>query len=217
MNSTLIAVRNELRPLFVATAALLVITSVVYPLAVTGIAQAVFNDDANGSVVTVSGEEIGSSLIGQDFSAPEYFHLRPSAAGAGYDASSSGGSNFGPTSAKLIQGGPDDPSTPDVDESFAGIQQRAQAYREENGLAADTVIPADAVTASASGLDPHISPANARLQVARVAKARGASDEDVRKLVDDHTDGRALGFIGEPRVNVLELNIALDRQFPTSK
>src|SRR5690349_8499025 len=124
MNSTMIAIRDELRPLFVATAALLVITTVIYPLAITGIAQALFNDKSNGSIVTVNRQDVGSSLIGQAFSGPQYFHGRPSAAGSGYDASSSSGSNLGPTSARLINGAQDDPSTPGVDESFAGIQQR---------------------------------------------------------------------------------------------
>ena len=209
-------IRDELRPLLAVTVALLIITSVIYPLAVTGVGQALFHRQANGSFVSVDGTDVGSSLIGQAFSRPEYFHPRPSAAGAGYDAANSSGSNLGPTSDKLINGVKDDPETVDVDESFAGITDRVAAFREENGLADDVEIPSDAVTASGSGLDPHISPATARLQVTRVASARGASEADVQKLLDDHTEGRALGFIGEPRVNVLKLNIALDARFPMS-
>ncbi len=157
------------------------------------------------------------SLLGQMFTAPEYFHGRPSAAGDGYDAASSSGSNLGPTSAKFIEGVEDDPSTPDVDESFAGIEQRVEAYRAENGLLADVPVPADAVTASASGLDPHISPANARNQVARVAAARGIGDAEVLALVDDFTEDAFAGFLGEQRVNVLLLNVALDERFPVAE
>ena len=150
---------------------------------------------------TVNGNEVGSSLIGQTFAATQYFHSRPSAAGSGYDPANSGGSNLGPTSAMLM----------------TEIQDRVDAFRKENGLAASVPIPADAVTASASGLDPDISPATARLEVARVARARGASAGAVQALVDQYTDGAALGFIGQPRVNVLRLNLALDRQFPMTK
>ena len=214
MNTTLHHIRTELRPLLVVTATLLVITTVIYPLIVTGIGQALFNRQANGSFLSVNGQDVGSSLVGQSFSKPEYFHPRPSAAGSGYDPSNSSGSNLGPTSDKLINGVKDDPSTPDVDESFAGIKDRVAAFRAENGLADGVVIPSDAVTASASGLDPHISPATARLQVARVAKARRADEAAVRKLLDQYTESRVLGFIGEPRVNVLKLNIALDKAFP---
>jgi K+-transporting ATPase ATPase C chain len=160
--------------------------------------------DARGNV-------IGSSLIGQTFTKPEYFHPRPSAAGSGYDAANSSGTNLGPTSDKLINGIKDDPATKDVDESYAGFRDLAKAYREENGLAPDAVIPADAATRSASGLDPDISPANAELQVARVAKARNLDAARVRELVEQNTSGRALFFSGEPRVNVLLTNLALDR------
>jgi K+-transporting ATPase ATPase C chain len=210
-------VKEELRPLALVIVTLLLVTSVAYPLAVTGIGQALFNRQANGSIITVDGQDVGSSLLGQSFAAPEYFHPRPSAAGSGYDAANSSGSNLGPTSDKLINGVEDDPSTPDVDESFAGLKQRVQQYREENGLSEDVRIPSDAVTASGSGLDPHISPANARLQVARVAKARGVSEANVRALVDEYTEDAALAVIGQPRVNVLKLNVELDKRYPVRK
>jgi K+-transporting ATPase ATPase C chain len=192
----------------------LLITTLAYPLAVTGIAQALFNRQANGSFIEVDGRPVGSSLVGQSFTGEAYFWGRPSAAGAGYDAASSSGSNLGPTSAKFINGVEDDPSTPDIDESFAGIVQRVAAFREANGLGESVEIPADAVTASASGLDPHLSPATARLQVGRVAAARGVPEEEIRELVDDHTESAFLGFIGQDRVNVLKLNLALDERFP---
>lgn len=214
MESTWQQLRTELRPLIAVTAGLLIITAVIYPLAVTGIGQVFFNRQANGSFISVNGEDVGSSLVGQSFADPAYFHPRPSAAGAGYDASSSSGSNLGPTSDKLING-VHDPSNPD--QNFDGIKDRVAAFRKENGLADDVVIPSDAVTASASGLDPHVSPATARLQVGRVARARGADEAAVRKLVDEYTEAATFGFIGEPRVNVLKLNIALDKRFPGAK
>lgn len=217
MESTWNIALKELRPLAVVAAALMLITTVIYPLAVTGIGQAAFGRQANGSIVQVNGEAVGSSLIGQTFAGAGYFQGRPSAAGAGYDASSSSGSNLGPTSDKLINGVVDDPKTADVDESFAGIKQRAETYRTANGLAAGQTLPSDSVTASASGLDPHISPANARLQIERVATARSATPADLRGLVDEYTEHAAFGFIGEPRVNVLKLNMALDRRFPAAK
>ena len=175
---------------------LTVLLGIVYPLAMTGLSQLIFPGQANGSLVRDSaGNVVGSALLGQNFSNPEYFHLRPSAAGTdGYDATSSGGSNLGPTNQKLID----------------TARDRATAYREENGLAAEAPVPVDAVTASASGLDPDISPANALIQAGRVAKARNLTEDQVRSLVNQYTEGRTLGILGEPRVNVLQLNRALD-------
>lgn len=217
MESAMENARKELRPLLGVTILLLIITAIIYPLVVTGVAQVAFNRRANGSMIKVNGATVGSSLVGQAFSGEAYFHGRPSAAGAGYDAANSSGSNLGPTSAKLIEGVEDDPATADVDESFAGIQQRVADFRESNGIAGGLDLPADSVTASASGLDPHISPATARLQIARVASARGVSEEAVRALVDDYTESAFLGFIGQDRVNVLKLNIALDERFPVTR
>jgi potassium-transporting ATPase KdpC subunit len=208
--------RRQLFPAFMMMVVFTVITGLAFPLVVTGIAQGLFNDKADGSQVeNADGEVVGSSLIGQSFSEPEYFHPRPSAAGDGYDASASSGSNLGPTNDKLLVGEEDDPATDDVDETFDGIEQRADAYREENGLDADAEVPVDAVTASGSGLDPNISVANARLQAPRVAEERGLDLDTVMGLVDDHTAGRDLGFLGEKRVNVLELNLALDEVSPS--
>jgi K+-transporting ATPase ATPase C chain len=175
---------------------LTVLLGIVYPLLMTGIAQVAFPNQANGSLVKdASGNVVGSALLAQAFTQPQYFHPRPSAAGAnGYDATASGGSNLGPTNQKLID----------------TVQSNADAYRQDNGLASDAEVPVDAVTASASGLDPDISPANALLQVHRVAAARGLSDDQVRSMVNQYTEGRTLFVLGEPRVNVLKLNLALD-------
>lgn len=201
---------KQLRSSVLIVVALTILTGFVFPLAITGIAQVAFPRQARGSLIEHNGKVVGSFLIGQSFSKPEYFHPRPSAAGSGYDAGASSGTNLGPTSSKLIQGIPDDPVTKDVDESYPGIKQLAAAYRKENGLPDDAPLPADAVTRSASGLDPHISPANAALQIPRVTKARGVSENAVRRLVEQHTQVRTFGLLGEPRVNVLELNLALD-------
>jgi potassium-transporting ATPase KdpC subunit len=210
-------VRRQLFPALMMLVVFTVITGLAYPLAVTGIAQGLFGDKADGSLVrNADGEVVGSSLIGQNFTEPGYFHPRPSAAGDGYDSSASSGSNLGPTNPKFLVGEEDDPATDDADETFDGVEQRAAAFREENGLADDAEVPVDAVTASASGLDPHISVANARLQAERVADERGMPVEDVLALVDDHTSGRDLGFLGEKGVNLLELNLALDEQAPVS-
>jgi K+-transporting ATPase ATPase C chain len=193
-----------------------VLTGLGYPLLVTGIAQGVFGDKADGSLIERDGQVVGSRWIGQPFTAPEYFHPRPSAAGYVPGAQGGGtyayGSNYGPTNETFLFG-EDDPETPDVDESeTAGVDDLVRGYRDENGLSDDARVPVDAVTASGSGLDPHISVANARIQARRVAASRGLVVEEVLALVDDHTDGRSLGFLGEPGVNVLTLNIALDER-----
>jgi K+-transporting ATPase ATPase C chain len=188
-----------------------VVTGVAFPVAVWALGSVAFPSEAHGSLIRdAHGNVIGSALIGQSFSKPEYFHPRPSAAGAGYDAANSSGTNLGPTSDKLIHGVKDDPTTKDTDETYLGFESLAKAYREENGLAPDAKIPADAATRSASGLDPDISPANAELQVQRVAKSRHLSVDRVRQLVATNTAGRTLLLFGEPRVNVLKLNLALD-------
>jgi K+-transporting ATPase ATPase C chain len=175
-----------------------VLTGVVYPLAVTGIAQLVFPGRANGSLVERDGGIVGSRLLGQPFTDDRYFHPRPSAAGTGYDGAASSPSNLGPTNDALL----------------SAVAERVREYRTLNGLAADAEVPVDAVTSSGSGLDPHISPENARMQARRVARIRGLPLEQVVDLVDAHTDGRGLGFLGEPGVNVLELNLALDSEQP---
>jgi K+-transporting ATPase ATPase C chain len=187
-----------------------VLTGLAYPLVVTGIAQLLFSDKADGSLVERDGTVIGSRWIGQAFTEPQYFHPRPSATGYAPGPGYAYGSNEGPTSERFLYG-EDDPETPDVDEAeTTGVDALIAAYRAENGLADDVAVPVDAVTGSSSSLDPHISVANARIQAARVADARGLDIAAVLALVDDTTDGRALGFLGEPGVNVLELNLALD-------
>lgn len=203
---------KQLRQAIVLTLFFIVVTGIAFPAVVWAIGRVAFPDQAAGSLIRdSSGKVIGSALLGQNFSKPQYFHSRPSAAGAGYDAANSGGSNLGPTSDKLVYGHKDDPSTKDVDETYVGLRELAQAYRVENGLAPSARIPADAATRSGSGLDPHISPGNAVLQASRVAKARNLTEEHVLALVKQNTSGRTLGFLGEPRVNVLLLNVALDR------
>ncbi|MFO0726029.1 MAG: K(+)-transporting ATPase subunit C [Myxococcota bacterium] len=206
---------KQLRPAVLLTAFFVVLTGLVFPAVVWAIGKVAFPIEAGGSLLRdAQGKIIGSALLGQLFTKPEYFHGRPSAAGAGYDAANSGGTNLGPTSDKLVHGVKDDPATADVDESFLGLADLARAYRLENGLPPDAMIPADAATRSASGLDPEISPANAELQVSRVAQARGVDRAVVRSLVAAHTRPRTLGLFGEPRVNVLALNAALDGLYP---
>lgn len=235
------------------TIAMTILTGLLYPALMTVISELVLPKQANGSLVTVNGKVVGSSLIGQSFSEPQYFHPRPSAAGNGYDATASGGTNLGPTSAKLLHGTikTDDKGNEIVD--FDGIEDRVVHYCIDNGLpyessrpldqfkdpqghlddvklikafnndkaplqfTAKVPIPPDAVTASSSGLDPHISPANAELQAARVAKARGVTVDQLTPLIAQSTEHADWGFLGEPRVNVLQLNIALDQRFPASK
>jgi len=190
MNNVIVQLRISL----MATLFLAVILCGVYPLTVWVLAQALFPDKANGSLVIGNGKILGSSLIAQGFTSPRYVHPRPSAAGQGYDASRSGGSNLGPLSRKLVE----------------TVRQRVEEYRSENNLPLDAPVPADAVTASASGLDPHISLKNALIQARRVARARGLSEALVLRQIQGHTEGRDLGMLGEPRVNVLMLNLALD-------
>jgi K+-transporting ATPase ATPase C chain len=190
---------SRLRGAVMATLLLAVVCCGLYPLLVFGIGQAAFRDKANGSlIVGKDGTVRGSKLLGQGFTAGKYFHPRPSAAGNGYDAANSGGSNLGPTSQKLND----------------AIKERIAAYRKENRLRDTDPVPADAVTASGSGLDPHISPASARLQIQRVAQARhydAAATERLRQLVEQSVEPPQLGFLGEPRVNVLHLNLTLDQ------
>ena len=189
---------SHIRGAIVSTLALAVVCCGLYPLIVFGISQVLFRDQANGSlIVAPDGTVRGSRLLGQAFSDPKYFHPRPSAAGNGYDATSSGGSNLGPTSRKLKD----------------AIQDRVTAYRAENGLSETEPVPADAVTASGSGLDPEISLRNAELEVPRVAKARALSEDKVREIVQQNTKGRDLGVFGDHGVNVLQLNLALDQQY----
>lgn len=188
------ALITELRIALISTIALAVILCGIYPAFVWVVAQGLFPREANGSLITEKGTVTGSSLLAQGFTGERYFHPRPSAAGQGYDATSSGGSNLGPISQKLID----------------TVKQRVADYRKENGLGPDAPVPADAVTTSASGLDPHISVQNVLLQARRVAYARGMSDEGIRKRIEEHTEGRTLWIFGEPRVNVLKLNLTLD-------
>ena len=209
----LATVLEQLRPALLSVPLLTLLTGVAFPVVLTGLAWPLFPRQAGGSLV-VRDRVIGSELIGQDFTGPGYFHPRPSAAGRGYDATASGGTNLGPANPKLRDGAKDDPATRDADESFAGVRELADAYRTRNGLAPRAVVPVDAVTRSGSGLDPHISPANAALQVPRVARARGLSEAEVRRLVAQETRGRQFGLLGGSRVAVLPLNVALDRVAP---
>jgi potassium-transporting ATPase KdpC subunit len=230
-----------------------IVLGLLYPALMTGVSKLIFPKQSNGSLVTVNGKVVGSSLIGQAFTKPEYFHPRPSAAGSGYDATASSGSNLGPTSAKLLHGTTkmDDKKNEIVD--FDGINLRIVHYCVDNDIPyesstllgqfkdshgdlddvklikafnddktpllfkAKTPVPPDAVTASGSGLDPHISPANAETQATRVGKARGVSADQVKQLIPQYTERADLGFLGEPRVNALMLNVALDQKFPVSK
>jgi K+-transporting ATPase ATPase C chain len=178
------------------TLATTILLGIIYPLVVTVLARAIFPGKANGQLIERNGQVIGSRIIGQPFTGPRYFHSRPSAAGNGYDAANSGGANLGPTNAKLIE----------------RVRQDVSALQKENSKAA---VPADLVTASASGLDPHISPAAAEFQIPRVARERGVTEDELRRLVARHTEARQLGFLGEPRVNVLELNLELDSVHPS--
>jgi K+-transporting ATPase ATPase C chain len=180
------------------TIATTILLGIIYPLVVTGLAHVLFPRQANGQLIRKNGEIVGSSIIGQGFSGPAYFHSRPSAAGNGYDAANSNGSQYGPTNQKLID----------------RVKSDVSAAQADNPGAA---VPIDLVTASASGLDPHITPASAEFQIARVAKQRGTTVDRLRPLVAKHTEGRQIGFLGEARVNVLELNLDLDEQFPLTK
>ena len=192
---------QQLLPALRITLVMTVLTGLIYPLAVTGLCQVLFHDKANGSLITVNDQVVGSALIGQNFSRKQYFQPRPSAAGNdGYDPTASGGSNLGPTNQKLID----------------RVKASVEKFRKENPTFKGP-LPADLVTTSGSGLDPHISPASAAAQVNRVARARGIPAEQLQSIVDKHTEGRDLGFLGEPRVNVLLLNLALDRQYPVNR
>jgi K+-transporting ATPase ATPase C chain len=185
---------RELRISLIATLSLAIIVCGIYPLIIWVLAQGLFPTQANGSLLVRNEKVVGSSLIGQGFIDPKYFHPRPSAAGQGYDGAGSGGSNLGPTSEDLVD----------------QVRQRLIEYRAENNLAPDATVPVDAVTASSSGLDPHISVKNALLQARRVAKARNMSVEVILRKIEDYTERRTLGILGEPRVNVLMLNLDLE-------
>jgi K+-transporting ATPase ATPase C chain len=189
---------KNLRISLLMTIATTILLGIIYPLVVTGLAQVLFHHKANGQLIEKNGQLVGATMIGQGFSSPGYFHSRPSAAGNGWDAANSGGSNYGPTNQKLI-------------DRVKGDVATAQADNH------DTAVPIDLVTTSASGFDPHITPAAAEFQLGRVAKERGASVDQLRALVAKHTEGRQLGFLGEARVNVLELNLDLEQEFPMNK
>jgi len=189
---------KEIKTSVIVTLVLLIVCCLIYPLVVFGAGQLLFPRQANGSlVVDSSGKPIASTLLAQNFTADKYFNPRPSAAGTGYDSTSSGGSNLGATSQALHD----------------AVKQRVSDYRKANNLPDSQVVPADAVTCSGSGLDPHISIKNAMFQLPRVAKARGLSEDDLKKLVDQYTDGRDFGILGEPGVNIVKLNLALDGKY----
>ena len=199
--ASLAKLSQQLRPAVLSVLVLTFLTGCAFPSLLFAMGHLLFPRQAGGTLIVRGGAVVGSALIGQDFTRPDYFHSRPSAAGTGYDGTSSGGTNLGPNNPKLRDGTAD----------FVGIRRLASEYRQSNGLATDSPIPIDAVTRSASGLDPHISPANAALQVPRVARARGLSEDAVRRLVAEHTAAPQYGFLGNRRVSVLELNLALDR------
>jgi len=187
---------KHLYPSVAMTLVLTVLVGIIYPYAITGLAQIIFKEKAQGSLIVRDGQIVGSRLIGQPFTGAGYFHSRPSAAGAGYDGTSSGGTNLGPTSKKLIE---------------QMVRPAAEQRRAENR---NSPVPVDLVTGSSSGLDPHITPAAAEFQVPRVARERRVAEAELGRLIQDHSEGRQLGILGEPRVNVLELNLALDAAHP---
>jgi potassium-transporting ATPase KdpC subunit len=189
---------KQLRPAVLSAVVLTLVTGGAFPLLLFAISRPLLPRQSNGSLLEQGDQVVGSALIGQEFTRSEYFQSRPSAAGSGYDGASSGGTNLGPNNPKLT----------------VNIRQLAEQYRNRNGLAPDTLVPIDAVTRSASGLDPHITPANAELQIPRIARARGLSEDVLRCLVRERTEARQFGFVGNPRVSVLELNLALDRIAP---
>ena len=189
---------KHIYPAVAMTIVLTVLTGITYPYAVTGLAYVLFRDKAQGSLIMRDGKVVGSRLIGQPFTGPGYFHSRPSAAGGGYDGTASGGTNLGPTSKKLIE---------------QMVKPAAEQRRAENP---NMLVPVDLITASASGLDPHITPAAAEFQVPRVSSVRKITEDELRQLVRKHTEGRQFGILGEARVNVLELNLALERMHPQS-
>jgi len=191
---------HEVFPAIRSTFVLAAFTGIAFPIVITAICQLTFPRQADGSLIQQDKKIIGSSILGQTFTRSEYFHPRPSAAGSGYAGEASSGTNFGPTSKKLILG----------DQTFLGVQQLADSYRKENNLPANKLVPVDAVTRSASGLDPDITPANAHYQLERVAKARNLSSQTVAELIKRHTSNREFGVLGEPKVNVLQLNLSLD-------
>ena len=199
-SAPVVKLREHVRMAVVSVIALTLLTGCIFPLVLFAVGRLLYPAQAAGSLVTRNGVVIGSQLIGQDFTRPEYFHPRPSAAGTGYDGTSSGGTNLGPSNRKLIE----------------SVRKLAEDYRRSNGLPPDATVPIDAVTSSGSGLDPHISPQNAALQVPRVARARGLSEDVIRRLLAENTQGPQLRFMGNPRVSVLDLNLALDQNAPVA-